>query len=494
MAEVIELNVDDVQSESIRLDSGGGGAKSVNFGPGIELLMNDKTKKESDPEADIHLGDLNKLEDELNDLADDVDTKTVGRKEASGILNSISLSTTASKSSSEPLENSLGDNESSSRLPPAVASNLGKSTSGTKDNKENKTWDGFASFNDIPMNPDVKVPEKPRLTKEEMLRQKFEVLRKLEDLEKKGAKLSKRYSMESSLAEMQGEYETLIAEREKKNSVQFQGKMLLAAITGLEFLNNKVDPFDLKLDGWSEQVNENIEDYDEIFSELHEKYKSKSKMAPELKLLFQLGGSAIMLHMTNSMFKSSLPNMDDILRQNPELMRQFSSAAANSMEDTNPGFSGFMNNMMGGMGGGGGGGMRAGNDVDMDMDMDLPPRPERPTPPSPRSDNIRISRANEGDGINIMESFGQAGGIEKSVRRPRAEMKGPSNINDLLSGLKTKTVDVGGGLGNGGGDDNGSTISVTELKEMNADINTKSAPKKSKRRGNSGKNTISLDI
>lgn len=489
MTEVIELNVDDVDSESIKLDGGGGGAKSVNFGPGIELLMNDKKTKESDPEADIHLGDLNKLEDELNDLADDADSKSIGRKEAGGILETISLSSTATKAASEPLEQSLGDNDRSSKLPPAVPSTLGQSTSSTKENKENKTWDGFASFNDIPMNPDVKVPEKPKLTKEEMLRQKFEVLRKLEDLEKKGAKLSKRYSMDSSLAEMQGEYEALIAEREKKNSVQFQGKMLLAVITGLEFLNNKVDPFDLKLDGWSEQVNENIEDYDEIFAELHEKYKSKSKMAPELKLLFQLGGSAIMLHMTNSMFKSSLPNMDDILRQNPELMRQFSSAAASSMEDTNPGFSGFMNNMMGGMGGGS---MRAGNDVD--MDMDLPPRPERPTPPSPRSDNIRISRADEGDGINIMESFGQAGGVEKSVRRPRAEMKGPSNINDLLSGLKTKTVEVGGGLGNGGGDDNGSTISVTELKEMNADINTKSAPKKSKRRGNSGKNTISLDI
>ena len=26
----------------------------------------------------------------------------------------------------------------------------------------------------------------------------------------------------------------------------------------LEFLNNRFDPFDLKLDGWSEQINENI--------------------------------------------------------------------------------------------------------------------------------------------------------------------------------------------------------------------------------------------
>ena len=31
---------------------------------------------------------------------------------------------------------------------------------------------------------------------------------------------------------------------------KFQGKMLMAMITGMEFLNNKFDPFDVKLDGW----------------------------------------------------------------------------------------------------------------------------------------------------------------------------------------------------------------------------------------------------
>ena len=102
--------------------------------------------------------------------------------------------------------------------------------------------------------------------------------------------------MESNLDEMIGEYEMIIAEKEKSNSMKFQGKMLMAAITGIEFLNSKFDPFDIKLDGWAEQVNENLDDYDEIFAELHEKYKSKASMAPELRLLFQLGGSAAMLH------------------------------------------------------------------------------------------------------------------------------------------------------------------------------------------------------
>ena len=108
----------------------------------------------------------------------------------------------------------------------------------------------------------------------------------------------------------------------------------------------KFDPFDIKLDGWSEQVHENIDDYDEIFAELHDKYRSKAQMAPEIKLLFQLGGSALMIHMTNTMFKSSMPGMDDIMKQNPDLMQKFNQAAVETMGKTNPGFSGFMNNVM----------------------------------------------------------------------------------------------------------------------------------------------------
>ena len=112
------------------------------------------------------------------------------------------------------------------------------------------------------------------------MREKSSVLRKLEALEKKGAKLTKKYSMESSLDEMKGEYEMILADKAKANSCKFQGRMLMAAVTGIEFLNNRFDPFDIKLDGWSEQINENIDDYDEIFGELHEKYQSKATMAP----------------------------------------------------------------------------------------------------------------------------------------------------------------------------------------------------------------------
>ena len=70
-----------------------------------------------------------------------------------------------------------------------------------------------------------------------MLKEKFKVLRNLEKLVTKGVKLTKQYNMDSSLAEMQGEYEMIKSEKEKGNSVKFQGKMLMAAVSAIEFLN-----------------------------------------------------------------------------------------------------------------------------------------------------------------------------------------------------------------------------------------------------------------
>ena len=129
----------------------------------------------------------------------------------------------------------------------------------------------------------------------------------------------------------------------------------------IEFLNNRFDPFSVNLDGWGESVNENLNDYDEIFEELGEKYGGGGDMAPELRLLFTLAGSAFMFHLSNTMFKSSIPGMDDVLQQNPELMKQFAEAAVGSMnkdqprppqpEPPNP-----LAAMMGLGGGGGGGG------------------------------------------------------------------------------------------------------------------------------------------
>lgn len=182
----------------------------------------------------------------------------------------------------------------------------------------------------------------------EIANEKAELLYQFDRMEKKGFKIPKKFSMESELEDMKAELERIKKDREVDASIAFQRKMLLACTTGVEFLNNRFDPFDVKLDGWSENIHESIDDYDDVFEELHHKYKSKSQMAPEMKLMMMVGGSAFMFHLTNSMFKSSMPQMGDVLKNNPDLMRQFAGATARTMADSNQdktGMSGMFANM-----------------------------------------------------------------------------------------------------------------------------------------------------
>ena len=434
---------------------------SVNFGGGLSLLMNDKKIDKSKLNDDIGLNDLEDLENDLNTLSKNVKNENN--------LENVEMN----------ISNIHLDKKDNDIL---TSPNIDKFTS------VEKYWDGFGKFNNIPIEQEVK---QPKLTAEEIIREKFTILKKLEAVEKKGVKLSKRYSMDSSLNEMQGEYETIIADKERSNSCKFQGRMLMAAVTGLEFLNNKFDPFDIKLDGWAEQVNENIDDYDEIFTELHEKYKSKAKMAPELKLLFQLGGSAIMVHMTNTMFKSSLPGMDDIMRQNPEFMKQFTQAAVNSMSDTNPGFSGFMNSVM-----------SSGSNGQYEKTMpptnfnngfpqsSIDTKTSKSINSNSLSNRLYINLArggNKNDGINIQEQYVDVNNEEVMRSKPsdnlkvRPEMKGPTDINELLSGLKSKTLNTI------------SDIEINRSQDLNEILKSKQ-PLKTKRRQKSEKNTVSLDI
>ena len=433
-------------------------SKAATLGPGIELLMNDKKKsRPNSPATEIKLDDLNNLENELNELSKPKTSLKEAQSSIFSTSSSPSISMNPPPINAEPIKLDTPKNDDNNTI------KINKTTNPSK----NETWDGFNKFKDIPINNIEKPPEN-KLSSEEMVREKFKYLRRLEHLEKKGVNLSKKYTMDSSLLEMQGEYETHVAEREKHNAIKFQGKMLMAAITGLEFLNNRFDPFDLKLDGWGEQVNENLDDYDEIFGELHEKYKSKASLAPEIKLLFQLGGSAIMLHMTNTMFKSAMPGMDDIMKQNPELMQQFTQAAVNHMGDHNPQFGNFMNDVV--------------------HDQAPPPPPVRTQgpgsiPPPARRPDIGFSRGNQ-EGVNIKNNMSQADPPMRTSRLPRAEMKGPSDINDLLSGLKSKTIELPKDK------NNDSTVSIGELKELE----NSNPPKKTKRRQKSDKNTVSLDI
>lgn len=197
---------------------------------------------------------------------------------------------------------------------------------------------GFFGNNQSSTNSGIQLSTSTRDPEQER-KDKSDFLNKLQRLDAKGFPVSRKFTMDNGLDEIKAEYYRLVDARQLETSIKFQRQMMIGAITGMEWLNGRFDPFDLKLDGWSESTHENIEDFDEIFEELYDKYKDRGKMSPEMRLIMAVGGSGFMCHVSNTFFRSKMPSMDDVLRKNPELAKQMAAAAA---QQAGPGFGNFM--------------------------------------------------------------------------------------------------------------------------------------------------------
>lgn len=446
--EEVQLNIDQsLSNEGI----------SSKFGPGIELLMNEK-KMPMSGGANIEVGDLNALEDELNDLTGP-DMNTFD----SNMGESVKLSSFDDQKShvnvetnSEPIQLNFDTGFTDSKLGSATAETIGQNSGGFL-----KQATSFFT------------PGPHKMNEREMRRKKRLMLKKLEDWHDKG--LIKGYNnlnLESPFDEIEDEYETAMEDKRSKDSVKLQGWWFMTAVNSLEYANAAFDPFGVNLDGWGEQINDDIDSYEEIFSELHDKYKG-AKMAPELSLVLRLGFSAAVVNFTNKALSSSVPGFNDVIRQNPDLMKAFTDATVDTMSQNSPGFA-FANNMM--------------KEEEMRPQGGPPPasqqtkisRDERPSL-NTRPD-LRASMNQEGVELNGY------GDLNQQTRSARVEMKGPRNddIENILSGLKTKNISVNK-------DKDDSVVSATSLGDL-SHTSGKMPKRTQKRKQKSDKNSISLDI
>jgi len=161
-------------------------------------------------------------------------------------------------------------------------------------------------------------------TEEEIQNEKFELLLKLDRIkEKKGIVVSRNYTMASPLEDIKQEYEKLVYIKRLDNWTKQCKRGLLFCVNGIEMLNNKYDPFDIDLDGWGDEIYADQDEYDDVFEELYDKYKGKGTMAPEIKLLLGLSGSAFAFAMKKSVFNRAVPGMDEVMRQNPDVLKNF---------------------------------------------------------------------------------------------------------------------------------------------------------------------------
>lgn len=438
----VDFNLGDLEPIKLNLNT-----PSYDFDNSVELLMNTKSN-----EKPIQMSSIQDLEKELNDLTSSSlgETKTVNSWFNSG---------------------SILDN---------TDSNIGQATKESVQGNT-KTWDGFIKVSEV---PEMKhIPTQPNLSDRDRRRKKKMMIKKLEEWYERGhIKNMTRFDMDSSYEEVEDEYETAIEDKRKKDSLKLQGWWLKTLVNTVEFGNSTFDPFGIDISGLGEQVEEDLDSYEEIFGELYEKYKG-GKMAPELALLLKVGVTAATVSFTNKALSSAAPGFNDVIKQSPELMKMFTNATVESMSQKSPGFA-FASNIL-----------NTPEKVNttygpppapIETKTQAPPRrpgtmefTERPNPQRPDISQARGTMFRE-KGVEL-NNFGQAD--EKQEKSFRPEMKGPSeDIDNFLSALKpSRSVNI---------HDEDSMLSISSLKDLQ---NTK-MPRSSKKRVKSEKNIVSLDI
>jgi hypothetical protein len=165
----------------------------------------------------------------------------------------------------------------------------------------------YATSNSVPL---FNKPEESGKTFDEIQQEKAYFLSQLKRMEKRGMYTFRRLSMENSLEEVKSEFIRIKKEIDMQGNVQFAQQGLLFCVSGIERMSSNFT--NGKMDGWSQSFMTDMDSYDDVLSELCEKY-SGGGMPPEMKLLFMLGGSGFMFYQQKALAVSythlTLPTM-----------------------------------------------------------------------------------------------------------------------------------------------------------------------------------------
>ena len=201
----------------------------------------------------------------------------------------------------------LSDISENNSVSSASSKSSHKSTSNRRKSSRRNSPNLHDNINNSPLKPvDVKF-------------KKIELLKKLLDLKEKGFKLTKTYDFNSSLEEMEYEYEVLKRYADKRNGLKIARNLLINSVSILEFMNNTYNPIDFQLEGWAEHTQVEIDNYDNVLEELWEKYKMTGRrFSPEIRLIFMLTASAAAYHFTKSHTKNS--SFEQAVKNNPSML------------------------------------------------------------------------------------------------------------------------------------------------------------------------------
>ena len=170
-----------------------------------------------------------------------------------------------------------------------------------------------------------------RMSEDVVQKEKYELLRKFDRLSKLGVPMRKRFTIDSSLDEMKMELDFIKREKAMDSTIKQFSEWFVTGMSGLEWSSKNVGmmkAFGLQLDGLSEAAQMTVVDLEDDFEELYDLYGENLKMHPMVRIPLRVCMMVYMVHLTNQMTrKAPIPNIDEIMRQNPDIARSLAAAA-----------------------------------------------------------------------------------------------------------------------------------------------------------------------
>lgn len=200
-----------------------------------------------------------------------------------------------------------------------------------------QTSDGFQNMNAEPFISATSSNSR-RMSEEHIMKEKYELLRKFERLQKLGVPMRKRFTLDSPLDEMKMELDFMRREKQMDQTIKQFCDWFITGMSALEWSSKNVammKAFGLDLDGLSESAQMNVADMEEDFEELYDLYGDKMKMHPLVRIPIRTCMMVYMVHLTNQMTrKAPIPNINDVLRTNPAIAQQLAQAALQQQTQT----------------------------------------------------------------------------------------------------------------------------------------------------------------
>jgi hypothetical protein len=294
--------------------------------------------------------------------------------------------------------------------------------------------DGFANLasdNFLPKEPSFEA--KRPMSNLEINKRKRELIRYFERCEKRGKGPARRFTMDDSLEEMELEKKAMASDANVEFVMQLMEWGTISVASGAEYLGDAVPRLGLKMKGYSQNVNDTMDEFYEVFDEMIDDWGDTIKFSPGMKYVMLLARGAIATHTANKLTSAFGPDVMDVMKSNPDLMKNFVNAMTEKTAQ-NMGAAGGMPQAQSAP-------QRRMDPLSemgrfMGMGMGGPPAPVHTVTRTPDFPQAQVPRPKPA--TNVVQ------GVTKSIpapkplnipSMPRREMSGPKNMDDIMKSI-----------------------------------------------------------